>query len=347
MKWLQVTILSSLGELHDMDDSSIDESINTTSSLFSTAKSDLASEDTTSPYSPFAPPAIRDSHLTLESVEAERNESVSAVSVEDCDEKGKDTEQDCATNTFKDPEESHFDEERENRQSDTLVHGKESAPASAALMKTLVFHPEETTICLTVETILNYSFVVKQSSLQVQTSKGQVEKTFCLLTDSLLVTQPQEDGTQIFETLLEFSRVRVQVRCDDYNNMLQSDDVTTVDERGGRCEESAQDFVELFELIWADGCLEVSTQTKEERDEWMAAILNTIYESVPVEERYIGWKHRLRLGTIHSAVMMHDTLLLERFKEHCEASSSIPSSVLPRLLNIFFSNILRQDVLLY
>ena len=200
--------------------------------------------------------------------------------------------------------------------------------SSSMLLSALTFHPESPpSLCMTIETILSTSMLIKEgrlsfksedvlsssstslwpSSLSMSSSSSSklssIDKDLHLFSDAILVTVPQEDGSNLFEEYIDMSATRVQVRCDDYNDMLQQQE---------------GEFVDLFELIYGASCLEIKAKSKEERDDWIANLVETLQDHVPEDEKLIGWKHQVRLGTIHSAVMLRDTLLIERCKEHCE-----------------------------
>ena len=112
------------------------------------------------------------------------------------------------------------------------------------LLNSLTFHPEvPPSFCITIETILNTSLLIKEGPLSFReenlssssssslwptslsrsssSSPLYVEKNLHLFSDAILLTVPQEDGSNLFEDYIDMSSTRVQIRCDDYNNMLQ------------------------------------------------------------------------------------------------------------------------------
>ena len=96
-----------------------------------------------------------------------------------------------------------------------------------------------------------------------------------------------------------------QIRCDDFNGLLL-------------VQEGINSYVENFEVISVLGSLEVTSSCIEERDAWTTAIFAGICDCVEETDRTIGWRHHIRLGTIHAAVVTRDTLLIENFKRNCE-----------------------------
>ena len=194
------------------------------------------------------------------------------------------------------------------------------------LLNSLTFHPEvPPSFCITIETILNTSLLIKEGPLSFReenlssssssslwptslsrsssSSPLYVEKNLHLFSDAILLTVPQEDGSNLFEDYIDMSSTRVQIRCDDYNNMLQQQE---------------GEFIDVFEILFGAKTLEVKTKSREGRDDWIDNLVDISQDHVPEDSKLIGWKHFVRLGTIHSAILMRDTLLIERFKEYCE-----------------------------
>lgn len=117
----------------------------------------------------------------------------------------------------------------------------------------------------------------------------------------LLVSSAQSDGTYLLETSLSLKSA--QIRCEDFNGLL-------IQQEG--------DYVRSFEVIWPLGSLHIEPSTVDARDGWIGAIFAAICDCVEPLHRTIGWRHHVRLGTVHSAVVSRDTMLLDRFRERCD-----------------------------
>ena len=73
-----------------------------------------------------------------------------------------------------------------------------------------------------------------------------------------------------------------------------------------------------FEIIWIDGRIEIMTKTTDIYSHWTDAIYAAICDCIDDSKRTIGWRHFIKLGTIHSAVVTRDIELLEKYKDLCE-----------------------------
>ena len=101
-----------------------------------------------------------------------------------------------------------------------------------------------------------------------------------------------------------------QIECQDFSNQLNNSE-----------EESnyIDDQRKVIKTYWPqDNELEIIFESIEERDLWLSNISNAIFNCVERKNRSIGWRHKIRLGTIYSAVIMRDIDLFDKFKELCE-----------------------------
>jgi hypothetical protein len=177
-------------------------------------------------------------------------------------------------------------------------------------LSSLISIPEELNIRISKETLFSSDRrCIKHDALYIQSKLA--ERSIYLLNDFILVIAIQEDDLPLLEEAIELKNS--QIKCEDFNGSL---DVTFLNE-----EDSRVCATNNLEIIWPQGSMIISFNEETQKNCWTSAIFAGICDSVPDQDRKIGWRHHIRLGTIHSAVATRDMAILESYKELCESGS--------------------------
>lgn len=146
---------------------------------------------------------------------------------------------------------------------------------------------------------------IKHGNLYIQAKLA--ERSFYLLNEYLLVVSVQDDGRLLLEETISLKSC--QIKCEDYHGLLDKTTLVTGND------------LNILELMWLQGSMTISFKNDDEKNAWASAIFAGICDTVSDVDRRIGWRHHIRLGTIHSAIVTRDMALLDAYKERCESGA--------------------------